>query len=118
MASTELLRLENIWVNYEGRTVLEDINLSVDREDFLGIIGPNGGGKTTLLKVILGLLNPERGRLLWCGKPTRPSRSIVGYVPQRGLFDSAFPISVEEVVLMGRYPRNRPLPPLPPGRQG
>ncbi len=56
MATKELVKLENVWVHYDSVPVLEAINLSIESNDFLGIIGPNGGGKTTLLKVIMGLI--------------------------------------------------------------
>jgi zinc transport system ATP-binding protein len=68
----------------------------------LGIIGPNGGGKTTLLKVILGLVKPSQGQVRVFGEVTEKNRRYVGYVPQYSHFDRDFPINVEEVVLMGR----------------
>lgn len=101
MATTEVVRLENAWVRYDGVTVLEDISLSVERGDFLGIIGPNGGGKTTLLKVILGLVKPARGRVSVLGQPPEKSHRFIGYIPQYNLFDRNFPISVRDTVLMG-----------------
>jgi zinc transport system ATP-binding protein len=99
----EVVHLENVWVQYNGTPVLEDINLTVNRDDFLGIIGPNGGGKTTLLKVMLGLLSPSQGKVTILGKPPNQSREHIGYVAQLNLFDRDFPISVWEVALMGRY---------------
>jgi zinc transport system ATP-binding protein len=81
---------------------LEGINLSLYKDDFLGIIGPNGGGKTTLLRLLLGLAKPSRGRITILGEPPNKGRKHVGYLPQRSLFDSDFPASVLEVVLMGR----------------
>lgn len=105
MANHEVVKLEDVWVHYEGTPVLEAVNLSVKEQDFLGIIGPNGGGKTTLLKVVLGLLKPSRGRVLVLGNSPERSRKHIGYVAQHSLFDSGFPISVWDVVLMGRYGR-------------
>jgi len=99
----EVLRLEDIWVHYNGAPVLEGVSLSVEMGDFLGVIGPNGGGKTTLLKVVLGLIAPTRGKVSILGKPPEQSRNIIGYVPQHNLFDRDFPIDVWNVVLMGRY---------------
>ena len=99
----EVVRLENVWVQYNSTSVLENINISINQDDFLGIIGPNGGGKTTLLKVILGLLSPTRGIVTVLGKPPSQSREHIGYVAQLNLFDRDFPISVWEVTLMGRY---------------
>jgi zinc transport system ATP-binding protein len=63
MVNEEVVKLENVWVHYNGTHALEGITLSIEHDDFLGIIGPNGGGKTTLLKVILGLITPSHGRI-------------------------------------------------------
>ena len=98
----EVIRIEDLWVQYDGQPVLEGIDLSVREHDFIGIIGPNGGGKTTLLKVLLGLIDPIRGRAIILGRPPREARRFVGYVPQHIEFDHAFPITVWEVALMGR----------------
>ena len=103
MADKEVVKLEGVWVQYNGVPILEGINLAIEQDDFLGIIGPNGGGKTTLLKVILGLISPSRGKVSVLGKPPEKSRSNIGYVPQHNLFDRDFPINVWDVVLMGRY---------------
>jgi zinc transport system ATP-binding protein len=103
MADKEVVKLEGVWVQYNGVPILEGINLAIEQDDFLGIIGPNGGGKTTLLKIILGLISPSRGKVSVLGKPPEKSRSKIGYVPQHNLFDRDFPINVWDVVLMGRY---------------
>ena len=103
MADKKVVKLEDVWVQYNGVPILEGINLAIEPDDFLGIIGPNGGGKTTLLKIILGLISPSRGKVSVLGKPPEKSRSKIGYVPQHNLFDRDFPISVGDVVLMGRY---------------
>ena len=103
MSDKEVVRLEDVWVQYNGVPILEGINLAIEQDDFLGIIGPNGGGKTTLLKIILGLISPSRGKVSVLGKPPEKSRSKIGYVPQHNLFDRDFPINVGDVVLMGRY---------------
>lgn len=105
MADAEAVLLEDVWVNFDGVPVLEGVNLSVGQRDFLGIIGPNGGGKTTLLKVILGLVRPSRGGVTVLGRPPEKGRKYVGYVPQYSLFDRDFPASVWDVVLMGRLGR-------------
>ncbi len=99
----EVIRLEDVWVYYDSVPVLESVHLVVEQGDFLGIIGPNGGGKTTLLKVILGLIKPNRGKVLVLGKPPERGRKSIGYVSQTNLFDRDFPINVWEVVLMGLY---------------
>jgi len=103
MAGEELVRLENIWVHYDNVAILEGVDLSIKQDDFLGIIGPNGGGKTTLLRVILGLVKPSRGEVTVLGGTPERNRKFIGYIAQSSLFDHDFPISVLEVVLMGRY---------------
>ena len=102
MVNTELVKLEDVWVHYDNMPVLEEINLSIKQKDFLGIIGPNGGGKTTLLKVILGLIKPSQGRITILGGTPKHNRKFIGYVSQYNLFDRDFPINVWDVVLMGR----------------
>ncbi len=98
----EIVKLEEVWLYFDNMPVLEGINLSIKDQDFLGIIGPNGGGKTCLLKVILGLLKPSRGEITVFGHTPERGRKSVGYVPQYSLFDRDFPINVVDVVLMGR----------------
>jgi zinc transport system ATP-binding protein len=105
MSELEIVRLQNIWVSYGGVPALEDVTLSIFQHDFLGIIGPNGGGKSTLLKVLLGLVRPDSGDVRIFGKPPEQSRSRTGYVSQRPSFDRDFPASVLDVVMMGRYIR-------------
>lgn len=105
MMSDEVARLEHVWAGYDGMTVLEDVSLSVAAHDYVGVIGPNGGGKTTLLKVILGLITPSKGRVMVLGGRPEKGRAGIGYVPQHHPFDPDFPISVRDVVLMGRYGR-------------
>jgi zinc transport system ATP-binding protein len=94
--------IENVSFWYEDAPVLEDISLVIEQGDFLGLVGPNGGGKTTLLRIVLGLLSPQKGRVLVFGKPPREGRQFIGYVPQHQQFDRDFPVSVMDVVLMGR----------------
>ena len=105
--SDEVIKLEKVWVRYGELTVLEDVSLTVYRGDFLGIIGPNGGGKTTLLKVILGLIKPSRGKVTVLGGLPESKRGLIGYVPQITQFDRNFPASVLDVVLMGRLGRDK-----------
>jgi len=105
MTGPDPVSIEDLWVRLNGRPVLEDVFLEVKEKDFLGLIGPNGGGKTTLLKAILGLIKPSRGRVLVYGMSPEAARKRVGYLPQRSLFDQNFPISVLEAVMMGRYGR-------------
>ncbi len=97
--------LRDVSVCFGAERVLEDINLSIGNHEFVAIIGPNGGGKTTLLNVILGLVKTSGGIVRVFGKSPEEGRKFVGYLPQRPSFDLSFPISVYEVVLMGRYRR-------------
>ncbi len=106
---TEVVELRDIWVSYGDVTVLEAVDLTVQDKDFLGIIGPNGGGKSTLLKVILGLITPDKGIVKLLGDNPVKTRKHVGYVPQYASFNLTFPISVWEVVLMGRMNNVGPL---------
>jgi zinc transport system ATP-binding protein len=102
----ELVRLENVTVSFDGELILDKVNFTVRERDYIGIIGPNGGGKTTLLKVILGLVQPDSGSVTVLGTPPEKGRRSVGYVPQFTEFDKVFPISVWEFVMMGRLPRS------------
>jgi zinc transport system ATP-binding protein len=101
MNPEEVVSIRDIWVYYDGIPILEGVSLSVEKGDFLGIIGPNGGGKTTLLKVILGLVSPSRGGVSVLGQPPEKSRRRIGYVAQHNLFDRDFPVNVRDTVLMG-----------------
>ena len=100
--NSAVIELKDIWVHYEGMPILEGVDLVVEPHDFLGIIGPNGGGKSTLLKVILGLIKPSRGVVTVLGDTPEKARKYIGYLPQYSLFDMEFPMSVWEVVLTGR----------------
>jgi zinc transport system ATP-binding protein len=103
----EVISVRHLWAGYENELVLEDINLAVNELDFIGLIGPNGGGKTTLLKVLLGLLLPMRGEVRILDKSVKEGRRYIGYVPQVIQFDRDFPISVWDVALMGRLGKRR-----------
>lgn len=99
----EIVNLTNVSVYHDRTLLLEDVTLSVGGNDFLSIIGPNGAGKTTLLKVILGLIKPQKGCVEVFGTSPESGRKSIGYLPQNISFDANFPISVFDVVLMGRY---------------
>lgn len=90
-----LIRIEDLYFSYNEYWILENISLEIYRNDFWAILGPNGGGKTTLLKLILGFLKPTKGKLLYQLK-----KGKIGYVPQYAIFDRNFPVTVWEVVLM------------------
>lgn len=106
---TDVIEIKDVWVSYGDVTVLEAVDLTVHDKDFLGIIGPNGGGKSTLLKVILGLITPDKGIVKLLGDKPEKTRKYVGYVPQYASLNLTFPISVLEVVLMGRMNMIGPL---------
>ncbi len=96
MQTKAIIEIKDLSAGYDGRNVLHDVNLTVYERDFLGIIGPNGGGKTTLIKCILGLLKPTGGSIQFY-----PETLSIGYLPQYNTIDRKFPISVEEVILSG-----------------
>jgi len=93
--------VRHLCFSYNKQPVLEDVSFRVEKGDFLAIIGPNGGGKSTLLKLMMGILKPNRGEVLLFGKPPRTSGAIIGYVPQETGHNLDFPITVLDVVLMG-----------------
>ena len=102
MIKENVIELRDINFSYNNETVLHGVDLTVQSGDFLAIIGPNGGGKTTLLKIMLGLIEPRSGRSEVFGKSPKKSRDNIGYVPQRSYSDRDFPISAWDTVLMGR----------------
>jgi len=101
-AGSPVIELVGVQAGYDGYAVLEDVNLRINEGDFVGIVGPNGGGKTTLLRIILGLHKPVTGTVRVFGVRPAQSRQRLGYVPQRMQFDRDFPIRALDVVLMGR----------------
>ena len=102
------LEVRDLSVVYDRRRVLQDATLSVPRGSMTGIVGPNGGGKSTLLKALLGLVPAERGEIqILGGELNRRVRQLVGYVPQREDVDWKFPVSAFDVVMMGRVPSLR-----------
>ncbi|MBQ8673928.1 MAG: metal ABC transporter ATP-binding protein [Bacteroides sp.] len=95
-----IIHIDHLCAGYDGVTVLHDVCLTVHAGEFLGIIGPNGGGKTTLIRCILGLLKPSSGSIRFTSARACPTLSM-GYLPQMGNIDRRFPITVEELVLSG-----------------
>jgi zinc transport system ATP-binding protein len=94
---TPIITLENLSFGYDKTLTLEGVNVTISEGEFIGIFGPNGGGKTTLLKLILGMLSPVKGKVHVFGSTSQE----IGYVPQVARFDKDFPISVFDVVRMG-----------------
>ena len=103
--TSEIVSIEDLWLFRGEHAILEEINLKLEKADFLGLIGPNGGGKSTLLKVMLGLIKPDRGRIEIFGLSPVAARGRLGYMPQKTIFDQNFPVKVLEVVQMGRFSR-------------
>ena len=93
-----LIAMRNVSLSYGKQSILEDVNLDIARQDYLGIVGPNGSGKTSILKALLSLLEPSEGKI-----EREPSLSIIGYVPQGQSLDPFFPLTTLQIVLMGRY---------------
>ncbi|HNT35725.1 MAG TPA: ABC transporter ATP-binding protein, partial [bacterium] len=102
MTSRDALILKNVTFSYDGLTVLEDVNLTVSEGELLCIVGPNGGGKTTLLKLMLGILVPQRGSIQILGTTPERARPRVSYMAQYVHYDPQFPVTVLDIVLMGR----------------
>jgi zinc transport system ATP-binding protein len=97
-----IVEIKNIWFAFNGQTVLEDVSLDIRPGDFIAMIGPNGGGKTTLLKLMLGLLRPNKGTIRVLGDPTAKASHHIGYVSQDVHINRSFPITAIDVVLMGK----------------
>jgi len=95
------IELRDVSVFREGRVLLDKVNLKLSAGEFTAVIGPNGGGKSTLLKVMLGLMDVDEGQVLMLGKKPSKVRSRIGYVPQQVIHQPGFPIRVSEVVAMG-----------------
>ncbi len=99
---SEIIEVEGLDFSYGPHRVLHNVEFSIEEGEMVSIIGPNGGGKSTLLRLLLGLLSPDRGRILIYGKNPEQARRRLGYVPQYFRFDARFPVTVLDVVLTGR----------------
>lgn len=104
-----IIEIKDLTFAYDKEIVLENVNLEVEAKDFLAIIGPNGGGKSTLLKLILGVNKVQKGSIKVFGEAPHKGLSRIGYVPQNTNINTDFPIKVLEVVLMGHVGEKRPL---------
>ena len=102
-----LVEIRNLSVGYGQNIVLRDVNLSINQFDFVGVIGPNGGGKTTLLKALLGLLTPLSGEIVFSQSMTAGNSHRIGYLPQINNIDRKFPVTVFDVVRSGLMSRQR-----------
>src|SRR5512133_1620857 len=102
-----LVDIRHLTVGYDENIILTDVSLTIHNSDFIGVIGPNGGGKTTLLKAILGLLPPYKGEVIFHECMTEGNHHRIGYLPQINNIDRKFPISVAEVVKSGLMSRKR-----------
>ncbi len=102
MTDKEAIVVSDVTLTMNGHPVLDHVSIRVEEGDFYAIIGPNGGGKTTLLKIILGVLKPGSGEVRIFGGPAEENRNLVGYVPQFRTFDFHYPITVGEMVISGR----------------
>jgi zinc transport system ATP-binding protein len=100
--NSSIVEIRNVCFSYNDHEVLQEVNLDIPHGDFIAMIGPNGGGKTTLLKLILGLLRPDQGSVRVLGMPAKKASHLIGYVPQEIHGNLSFPITAMDVVLMGR----------------
>jgi manganese/zinc/iron transport system ATP- binding protein len=103
----DCLVLQDVSVAYDRKVVLSGVSADINRGQVVGVIGPNGGGKSTLLKAILGVIPTFKGSISLFGQPALKMRSHMACVPQREVVDWDFPVTVRDVVMMGRYPRTR-----------
>ncbi|MGD9732130.1 MAG: metal ABC transporter ATP-binding protein [Desulfamplus sp.] len=99
---TPIIKIRNLSFAYNGQPVLNNINLDIFEGDFTAMIGPNGGGKSTLMKLMLGLLTPDKGEITIMGKPAVKASASIGYVPQDINLNRNFPITAVDIVLMGK----------------
>lgn len=99
--NNNIITLENVVVGYDHDIILPNVDLAIRKGDFMAITGPNGGGKTSLLRVILGLLKPISGKVRFFDGEVETDSLNLGYLPQKNMIDSRFPITVEEVVESG-----------------
>jgi zinc transport system ATP-binding protein len=105
MTEVPAVAFEDVWFSYDGTDILQGVSFAVRAGRFAALIGPNGAGKTTALRLLLGTIRPARGRVRLFGAPPGRQDEVIGYIPQRVTVPRGFPLTVGEVVLMGRYGR-------------
>ncbi len=105
MSVQPVVSIDQVSFGYNGETVLDNVDLKITEREFVWIVGPNGGGKTTLLKLMLGLLKPRSGKVQLFGQSALKGRLRLGYMPQAVQLDRQFPVDVLDVALMGRLSR-------------
>lgn len=105
--SEPVVNFKNIYFSYDSGYVLNDANFKINRNEHVSIIGPNGGGKSTLLKLMLGIISPDKGEVTILGKTPIEARKSIGYMPQYSQFDALFPVTVLDAVLMGIVEQTR-----------
>lgn len=106
MNTEPLIIFENVSFAYNGNPVLRDVNLTIGKNELISIVGPNGGGKTTLLLLMLNRLKPDSGKIKLFGREPGAETTRIGYMPQYLFFDMQFPATVMDIVLMGRVERH------------
>jgi len=99
------IEVHGLWAAYDTHIILKNISISLEENEFLGIIGPNGGGKSTFIKAMLGIIKPRKGTIKILGTTPEHARKDIGYVPQKTSYIQDFPINVKDVVKLGRYGR-------------
>jgi zinc transport system ATP-binding protein len=102
MPEAKAVQIRDLTFGYDANIVIEDADFDIDAGEFVSLVGPNGGGKTTLLRLMLGLLRPQRGSIRMFGKSPEAGRRRIGYMPQYVHLDPSFPVTVMDVALMGR----------------
>lgn len=113
----KVIEIKRMSAFYNSHCVLRDIDLTVERGEFLAIIGPNGGGKTTLAKILLGMKRPGKGRVRILGRTPEAAKGSIGYVPQFTSFEKDFPVTVGEVAAMGLLKGLKPFRRYAPGER-
>ena len=108
-AGEPIVKFENVSFSYNSDCVLDKVTLDILPKDFIWIVGPNGGGKTTLIKLLLGLLRPREGKITVFGSAVENCRERIGYMPQHAHLDLKFPVTVLDVALMGRLKAGNPV---------